>query len=217
MNVFILHQSDLQVRVWKKILKSQGIAVYTLNFDQDLKQQLLSEEITNKRSPDALLIDKTLPNLDPAEFCDWLSSRSQSVPVILIDEQVHKSNPIARQSVKQAGVFDLVPQFASETIAIDAITASKCITSALNTPLIKENLSSCIVEIQQEFRASASSDFDDQGSAQGSSFLNSITKSSHTRRNTQSADIDNTETSDSPPKQKKTQKKSTRKYRGRDY
>lgn len=195
-NVFIVHRSAFQVSIWQQILQSQGWAGVALPATMNLQQLFLSIEQKNNLSlPSVLLVDGGMSGVDVLEFCEWMRSRPQPIPVVLLAEANHgRVMPQERQAKQNRGAFDFLPSFSEGAIAIEAVNALKCVATALGNVETSNNaLVGCIMDLKRSFEAEAkSSPGLDNGSAVSPPLFNV--------------------TPTDPQKKDK-----VRKYRGRDY
>ncbi len=152
MNAFILHSSPLQARIWQKLLQSQNWTAAILKQEADLRQQVLVSEAENK-SPDVILLADNIPNVKLADFCSWLSTRSQKMPLVALSGSPEQSlTTTQRQLAKAKGAKALLPAFSEETIAIEAVKGVKSIATIVGGVEIQNNtLMSCIMGLKSEF------------------------------------------------------------------
>jgi CheY-like chemotaxis protein len=122
----------------------------------ELKQLFLSIEVKNNLSlPSVLLLDEGIPGLDALEFCQWMQSRPQSIPVVLLTNHLNERITLTeRQYRQEKGAFDVLPPFSEGAIAIEAVNALKCVVAAFGDVETSNNaLVSCIMDLKRAFEA----------------------------------------------------------------
>lgn len=155
-SIFILHQSTLQVRIWQKILLSQGLTAIALPFSTDLRAQLLDMESNRLPLPGLILLEQNLPSFDTEKFCRWMQTHQPSIPIILLADQVRKVDSFDREEALRAGALELLPKFDVDTLAIEAVNGLKSVAKAFgNIRVVNDTLVSCIMELKREIEAEA--------------------------------------------------------------
>ena len=152
--IVILHQAELQGKIWEKILHSQGLQSVILPFSVDLQGELLDLAAAQQSLPNLILLEQQLPSFDTAKFCQWMQSFEQPIPVILIAAQTRKVAPADRETAIANGAADLLPQFDLNSIAIEAVSGLKTVAKVLgNINIVNNTLVTCIMELKRELEA----------------------------------------------------------------
>ena len=157
MNVFILHPSSLQVRIWKKICRSQNWTTSIFAQDRDLRQAVILAEEVGERLADVILVAESVATPGPDNLCQWLMGRLQLVPFILLTDAAPQSITVTRKQLAKAkGAYRLLPDFSAETIALDAVKGLNCVAGLQELSIDSKALQKSIVELKSEFTTSSS-------------------------------------------------------------
>lgn len=151
MNVFILHPSSLQVRIWKQICHSQQWTTSIFAQDSDLRQALTLAEDVEERLADVILIAESIAHGPANDLCQWLKGRLQVTPFILLTDADSKSITVTqKQLAKAKGAYKLLPDFTPETIALDAVKGLGCVAGLQELHIDSKALQKSIVTLKPE-------------------------------------------------------------------
>ncbi|MBV5261354.1 response regulator [Synechococcus moorigangaii CMS01] len=149
--IVILHQAALQGHIWQKVLQSQGLQATILPFSADLQGELSALQKDQQPLPSLILLEQQLPTFDTAQFCQWLQTLDQPIPILLIAPQSRKVETADREAAIALGAVDLLPQFDLNSIAIEAVSGLKTVAKVLgNLNVVNSTLVTCIMDLKRE-------------------------------------------------------------------
>lgn len=109
--VLVVQKSHSQSKIWSKILASQNIIAITESPQVDLRTLLKQTEQAQSMFPNAIILEMSLEQLNPYEFCRWVQKHYPSLKVILTAQERTDVSEIERKWAKNQGAYELLPGF----------------------------------------------------------------------------------------------------------
>lgn len=149
--VLVVQKSNYDQKIWRQILESQGLTAITESPQANFRDFIRHSSLSSETFPQLMILDMSIENLNPYEFCRWVQENYPSVKIILTNRDRKTISDIERRWATNQGAFELLPRFDEDNLTASLTNTIKLIWGALGKKDVQEEALVPIVEdLRQE-------------------------------------------------------------------
>jgi CheY-like chemotaxis protein len=150
--VLVVQKSKAQKQIWEKLLASQGLISISESPQADFGKLLMRASASEETFPRLMILEMSIDQVNPYEFCRWVEENYPSLKVILTTEERTSISDIERRWARNQGACELLEGFDYRDLSSSLTSAMETIMAALGkTDWEEGDLVPVIEELVAEF------------------------------------------------------------------
>lgn len=150
--VLVVQKSKAQKQIWEKLLASQDLISISESPQADLSEILMQSSTSEETFPRLMILEMSIDQVNPYEFCRWVEENYPSLKVILTAEDRTTISDIERRWARNQGACEMLGGFDYGDFSSSLSSAMETIMTTLGkTDWEQGDLVPVIEELVAEF------------------------------------------------------------------